>query len=225
MFSLYANWKSNKNLTSARAWFYALREQLSPESQKFLQNGQLEIIVFPPAPLVYPLHTLCIDVPGIGVGIQDISPLGDGKHTGLINASSVVGIASHVIIGHVEERKRGDNPEIVSKKYQQALEHKIFPVLCISKTDEMIPEATVVAFEPVEAIGSGNNAVPAHVNHFKKSLSHQPKSFIYGGSVNANNCSEYLNPRICDGFLVGQISLDAGDFASLVNTCVSYVSR
>jgi len=224
MFSLYANWKSNKNLTSMRAWFYALREQLTPDSYRLLEDKKLEIVVFPPAPLVYPLHTLCIDVPGISVGIQDISPWGEGKHTGLINASSLVGIASHVIVGHVEERRQGDTPEIVNRKYQQALEHQITPLLCLSKKDEMIPEATLVAFEPVEAIGSGKNAMSSHVVQFKNSLSHQPKSFMYGGSVNTQNCSEYLNPRICDGFLVGQISLDAGDFASLVNTCVPYVS-
>jgi triosephosphate isomerase len=224
MFSLYANWKSNKNLTSTRAWFYTFREQLSPESQKLLQNGLLEIVVFPPVSLIYPLHTLCIDVPGVSVGVQDISPLNEGKFTGLVNASSVVGMASHAIVGHVEERQRGDTEEVVIQKYQQAVGNNLIPVLCISKPSELIAKANFVAYEPVEAIGSGNNATPTSVSQFKNSLSHQPKSFIYGGSVNVNNCNEYLQPRICDGFLVGQISLDAADFASLTNTCASYVA-
>ncbi len=224
MFSLYANWKSNKNLTSTRTWFYTLREQLSPESQILLQNGLLEIVIFPPAPLIYPLHTLCIDVPGVSVGVQDISPLNEGKFTGLINASSVVGMATHAIVGHVEERQRGDNEEVVLQKFQQAMGNNLTPVLCISKPSELISNSTVVAYEPVEAIGSGNNAIPSSVVQFKGSLGHQPQSFIYGGSVNVNNCKEYLQPRICDGFLVGQISLDATDFASLTNICALYVA-
>jgi triosephosphate isomerase len=224
MFSLYANWKSNKNLTDTRAWFYALREQLSPESQKLLQTGSLEIVIFPPAPLIYPLHTLCMDVPGVTVGIQDVSPLNEGKYTGLINASSVVGMATHAIVGHVEERQRGDNEEAVLQKFQQAVNNKLAPVLCISKPTELISNANIVAYEPVEAIGSGNNATPSSVVQFKDSLGHQTQTFIYGGSVNVNNCKEYLQPRICDGFLVGQISLDATEFATLVNTCVPYVA-
>ncbi len=224
MFSLYANWKSNKNLTSTRAWFYALREQLSPESQKLLQTGSLEIVIFPPAPLIYPLHTLCMDVPGVTVGIQDVSPLNEGKYTGLINASSVVGMATHAIVGHVEERRRGDTEEVVLQKFQQAVNNKLTPLLCISIPTELIANADIVVYEPVEAIGNGNNATPEDVMNFKQTLSQQPKSFIYGGSVASSNCAQYLETRICNGFLVGQMSLDSTDFASLTNTCAPYVA-
>lgn len=222
MFSLYANWKSNKGLSSTRSWFYALKEQLSPTSNKLLESGELEIVIFPPAPLIYPLHTLCIDTPGVSVGAQDVSPVEEGAHTGLINASSLVGMADAVIVGHVEERKRGDTAEIVHQKYQQALAHKIAPILCVTKREQCIPDAKIISYEPIEAIGSGDNASAQNVALFKSSLSHQPESFIYGGSVNADNCGEYLTPRICDGFLVGTASLDCSDFAALTNTCASY---
>lgn len=222
MFSLYANWKSNKGLSSARSWFYALKEQLSPASYKCLENGQLEIVIFPPAPLIYPLHTLCIDVPGISVGAQDISPLDEGKHTGLINASSLVGIVNNVIIGHVEQRQRGDTTEIVDKKYHQALAHKLSPILCITQPNAMIFDAKIVSYEPTEAIGSGNNASAEDVILFKNSLPREPNAFIYGGSVSANNCGIYLKPQICNGFLVGTMSLDPLDFSALTNTCATY---
>ncbi len=223
MFSLYANWKSHKNIADARAWYYALREQLSPQSNKFLQSELLEIVIFPPAPLLYSLHTLCMEHEGITVGIQDISPYGEGKHTGLINASSAKGIATHVIVGHAEERKRGDTQEIVHKKYEEALHHHLSPILCISHKDEQIPHAEILAYEPVSAIGTGENASAEDVTQFKQSLASQPNTFVYGGSVSAQNCIEYLKPRVCDGFLVGTTSLDVVNFAALVNTCVSYV--
>lgn len=224
MFSLYANWKSNKNLTSTRAWFYAVREQLSPESQKLMQTDRLEIVVFPPAPLIYPLHTLCIDVSGIRVGIQDVSALGEGKYTGLINASSIQGMASHAIVGHAEARARGDSQEVVVQKYHQTVANNIIPVLCISKLEEAISDAPILAYEPPEAIGSGNNATAQSVARFRDSLPQKPPTFIYGGSVDASNCAQYLKPRICDGFLVGNMSLDPLDFTSLINACAPYVS-
>lgn len=223
MFSLYANWKSHKNISEARSWYYALREQLSPLSNKLLQKGLMEIVVFPPAPLLYPLHTLCIGQEGITVGIQDISPYGEGKHTGLINASSAEGIATHAIVGHVEERQRGDTRETVQTKFDEALRHNLKPVLCICHADEQIYEATTIAYEPAGSIGSGENASGEDVTHFKKSLSTQPQSYMYGGSVSAQNCAEYLKPRMCDGFLVGTMSLDVVNFVSLINTCAPYV--
>ncbi len=160
---------------------------------------------------------------GISVGIQDISPFGEGKHTGLINASSAEGIASHAIVGHVEERQRGDTQEVVRMKYEEALHHHLDPVLCISHPNEQISSSAILAYEPVAAIGSGENASADEVMKFRKSLASPPQSFVYGGSVSAQNCTEYLNPRVCDGFLVGTMSLDVVDFASLVNTCSPYV--
>ncbi len=224
MFSLYANWKSNKNIVGARAWFSTFRETLTSESQKLLKNGQMEVVIFPPAPLIYPLHTLRIDVPGVSVGIQDISPFGEGPYTGLVSATSVEGIVTHAIVGHAEERERGDTDSIVGSKYERAVASKLFPILCISHPSQVLPGAQIVAYEPLDAIGSGNNAPPDAVVSFAQGLAHKPTQFIYGGSVSAGNCAQYLRPRICDGFLVGKISLDPLDFASLVNTCASYVS-
>ena len=223
MFSIYANWKSHKNVREARTWYYALREQLSPQSSASLHKGLMQIVIFPPAPLLYSLHTLCLESEGILVGIQDISPLGEGKYTGLINASSAEGIASHVIVGHVEERQRGDTQSIVHQKYDEALKHNLHPVLCITHKNQYIHGAQTVAYEPATAIGSGDNASPDDVVRFRESLQTRPENFVYGGSVSAQNCEEYLKPRICDGFLVGTMSLTISDFVSLVNTSVSYV--
>lgn len=222
MFSIYANWKSNKNLSSMREWFDTVRDRLSPEAHDGMRRGVIEIVVFPPSPLLYPLHVLCIGVDGFRVGIQDISALPEGSHTGLVSASSVQGIVSHVIVGHAEVRERGDTQEIVQSKYDQAIRHLLHPVLCISRPEEQIKDAPIVAFEPLSAIGSDMNASLEDVIDLRHDLHYPVSHYIYGGSVRADNCKEYLNPRICDGFLVGRESLDPIGFAALVSNCARY---
>ncbi len=222
MFSLFANWKSHKNLTTMREWYYAIRDRVSADSVDAMSRGVLEIVIFPPLPLAYPLHTLCIATNGMKVGAQDVSPNTEGPFTGLVNASSLHGIASHVIVGHVEERKRGDTDEIVTFKYDQVLHHALHPILCISEPHQQIKGAEIVAYEPVGAIGSGVNAQPSDVVSFKHDLPYPVTRYIYGGSVTASNCKEYLNPRVCDGFLVGSVSLDPIGFSSLIDVCAKY---
>ena len=224
MFYLFANWKSHNNLSQTREWFGTFINNLDKSSRNALENEQMMVVIFPQAPLTYPLHTLCMGEVGISVGFQDISPLDEGKYTGLVNASSAEGIANFVIVGHVEQRQRGDSIEIVAQKYKQALNHGIRPVLCISKIEQIIQDAQIIAFEPIEAIGSGHNALMSEISNFKKSLNRPKSIFIYGGSVDETNCVQYIDSGLVDGLLIGTVSLDAIRFSTLVNACASYVN-
>jgi len=223
MLYLFANWKSHKNILEAREWMYALKDVVSNKVHELLNEKKMAIVIFPPAPLIYPVHTMCIDIEGFSVGIQDISHLPEGKHTGLIAARSVQTIATYALLGHAEVRKRGDDREKVLTKHEHACNAGLVPLLCMSNPKEYIPETQMVAFEPLEAIGSGANATPEQVKEFRSKLPEDIMTFIYGGSVTAQNCDAYLKPRICDGFLVGQTSLDARAFGALMHACASYI--
>lgn len=223
MFYIFANWKSYKTISQAREWFTVFRENLASDAIKALNEDRVAVVIFPPAPLLYPLHTLCIGVSGVSVGIQDVSEYGEGKHTGLVNASSAEGVASYGIVGHSETRQRGDSSEIVARKLSELQTHHISPILCVSKLEEVLEGASYIAFEPLAAIGSGQNATPDEVHTFRQSLRHSKCTFMYGGSVDETNCVQYLKPKIVEGFLVGTASLDPIQFSSLINTCIPYV--
>lgn len=229
MFHIFGNWKSYKTLPEARTWFDSFRNTLSTESVQLMKDGVLSVVVFPPAPLLYPLHTLGLDLYGFSVGSQDISPHDEGRETGLINASSLRGIATHVIVGHVEQRKRGDSQEIVSMKYQRAVGQKLRPILCVTQKEQLIDGAELVSYEPPNSIslgiGKGNAAPVNDVSSFKTQLDRHDVAYIYGGSIDGSNCIQYLKPRIVDGFLVGAISLDPLRFSEVVNACTPYVAQ
>lgn len=225
MFYLFGNWKSYKNLKEMRAWYHSFRDGLSPTTVSALEKEHLQIVVFPPFPLLYPLHTLFLETKGLLVGAQDISSLGEGKETGLVNGSSLKGIASYVIVGHLEERRRGDTKEIVSQKYAQSLEHSITPVLCIDSQDELIANAPFVAYEPGNAIGTGNNASVDEIASHGAGLNRVTQKYLYGGSVTAQNCTQYLKDGLVDGFLIGTVSLTAPEFSDIANICAEYVAH
>ena len=84
----------------------------------------------------------------------------------------------------------------------------------------------MVAYEPVEAIGTGTNASVESVLDFKKSLNISPEiSFIYGGSVDEKNISEYIATNEVDGYLVGSASLDPDRFFSMLTQLYESVSE
>lgn len=201
-----------------------LKDRMSPDMKRSLQDRLMEIVVLPPASLIYPVHTLLMDVDGVCVGIQDVSPYPEGKHTGLISARSVESIARYALVGHAETRRRGDNVETVAAKYRQVQETDLTPLLCISHEQEHIEGARAVAYEPWEAIGTGANVAPHEVSLFRSTLPSYVTTYIYGGSVQPENCAQYLEPRICDGFLVGQASLNIGAFYALAHACAEHLN-
>lgn len=189
------------------------------------------------------------------IGAQNCSQFNNGAFTGEISASMLSNIGiKYCIIGHSERRQFfGDTNEIINQKLNRCYENNIIPILCcgekleerkfekhFSVVENQLTEAflnikqenirnTIIAYEPVWAIGTGETATPEQAQemhkHIRNILSNlydidtaENISILYGGSVNAKN-SELLFQQIdIDGGLVGGASLKIDDFSTIIKS-------
>lgn len=206
-----ANWKANKNLNQALQWFDIFLKQPLP-------NDRAKIIICPPYPLLLPIKEK-IKNQNIFLGAQDISAFESGSYTGEVGAKTLKGIVDYAIIGHSERRKYfNERNHVLFQKVVNAKKHLIEPIFCLrSQKDQISEEVNIIAYEPIYAIGSGNNESVEKVLEMKKNFLLKNNSiFLYGGSVNNKNASSYLSSSEIDGFLVGTASLDPQDFYAIV---------
>jgi triosephosphate isomerase (TIM) len=187
----------------------------------------------------------------IAVGAQDLYWEDQGAFTGEISAPMLKDAGcAYVLVGHSERRQYfGETDETVNRKAQAALKAGLTPIVCIgevlaerdagktlARIDEQLdrglagfsPEdmgRTIIAYEPVWAIGTGRTATPeqaeevhAHIRgRIRESYGNAAAgcAIIYGGSVKPANSYPLFEERDIDGFLVGGASLDAGGFAAI----------
>ncbi|MBL8510790.1 MAG: triose-phosphate isomerase [Betaproteobacteria bacterium] len=237
------NWKLNGSLASN----HLLLQQLKAEVQA-KPGRQCGVCV----PYVY-LSQAQHELSGSSVvwGAQDVSAYEQGAYTGEVSASMVAELgASVAIVGHSERRTVfGDSDAAVTQKFGMAKQAGLTPVLCVGetlleresgKTEEVVSRqllailkvygieamrGSVLAYEPVWAIGTGKTATPAEAEavhaYLRKLLSNssqevaEQQSILYGGSVKKNNAAQlFVMPNI-DGGLIGGASLNADEFLGI----------
>ena len=233
------NWKMNGTLASLAEVDALLRD---------CAGVGVEILVCPPATLLRPMA----DRLGRGIvmlGGQDCHAKESGAHTGDISAEQLRDAgASHVIVGHSERRAdHGETDAAVAAKAMAAHRAGLASIICVGETeaqrdagetleviarqlagsvpDGATSENTVIAYEPVWAIGTGrtpttNQIAEVHAA-MRQALSDrfaQGAGFrlLYGGSVKPSNAAEIFAIPHVDGALVGGASLKAADFAPIV---------
>lgn len=216
---IIANWKSNKSQEAARSWCEHFLQAYSPAQQG--------VVIAPPFTLLEVVKKALTTAPSIQLGAQDVSPFAQGAYTGAVSADQLLdaGVA-YVIVGHSERRRYfHETSENVSQKVVQALQVGLVPIICVdapylqeqlAKISPAELEKSVVAYEPLASIGSGNradlgtvSAVVAQIRAFSPTI-----RVLYGGSVDSSSVNEYC--IVTDGVLVGSASLDAREFSQLV---------
>lgn len=217
-----ANWKANKNLAEADAWINLFLKLINKNTKinKLLKTDQIKIVICPPFPFINLIKKGIVRKKNVHVGAQDLSFFPSGSYTGEVTARSLSGLVDYVILGHSERRKYFKEDEMkLADKVRLALDYQIKPIFCIRDTKDAIPDQiNITAYEPVWAIGTGKNEPLTDVLKVKKNLHLKPKKvFIYGGSVNAKNCSQYLVSEQINGFLIGSASLDPLVFFEIIN--------
>lgn len=187
----------------------------------------------------------------IHVGAQNVFYEDKGAYTGEVSATMLKSInTEYVIIGHSERRRYfNETDEIVNKKARKALENGLKPIICVGETLEekeqgkaievitnQVAKAlkdltikdlsnTIIAYEPIWAIGTGKTATKEDAENSIKSIREKIKSIfntddvsiLYGGSVKPENAKELFSMPNIDGALVGGASLKADSFAGIVN--------
>ncbi|HSV87656.1 MAG TPA: triose-phosphate isomerase [Bacteroidales bacterium] len=179
------NWKMNLNLESGRklvAEVCNLLKQTNPDKI----SEKPEVVFFPPFVFITEVAKIAENIPGVGVGVQNISHEEKGAYTGEVSASMVRSCgATYTLIGHSERRtyfKEDDN--LLARKLEVAIRNGLTPVYCCGeiiserkagKHFEVVGEQMttalfwmnkaefekiVIAYEPVWAIGTGVTATP-----------------------------------------------------------------
>ena len=242
---LIANWKMHKTLDEATAFMVLLRERLTRTDRG--------VVVCPPALYLDSLRRIIKGTP-IGLGAQTIHFEEKGAFTGEISAAMLAAMGiGYTIIGHSERRQYfAETDETVNKKTRTALSKGLVPIVCVGETkaerdankafeivDKQIkfglgaltltgPDALVVAYEPVWAIGTGVNATPEdaeemhrHIRGLLAELFGQTIAdgicILYGGSVKSSNIAELMAKPDINGALIGGASLDIEEYLKIIN--------
>ena len=239
------NWKMNKNPEEAKEYL----EEFIP----LVKDADVEVILCTPY-----LDLKCMVKHASGsnvkIGAQNMHWEETGAYTGEISGSMLKSIGvEYVIIGHSERRQYfAETDETVNKKIKAAFANELKPIVCVGETldereqgkaKEVITaqtrlalegltndqvENTIIAYEPIWAIGTGKTATSEDANNSIKEIRDEICKIYgqntsdrviiqYGGSVKPANAKELFNTSDIDGALVGGASLKPEDFAAIVN--------
>ena len=212
---IIGNWKSNETTHESKEWISAF-----PISH--LQSPHKSIILCPPFSLLSEMKQLIEEkkLP-IFLGSQDFSAFESGAHTGEESPALLKEFVSYTIVGHSERRKElGETDTLIAQKVSMAKEFGIQAILCVQGKETPIPEGvTLVAYEPIFAIGSGHPDTPENAESVIQAIKEtnpQVKYVLYGGSVTPENVSTFTQMPSIDGVLVGGASLDPEKFAQII---------
>ncbi len=240
-----ANWKMHKTCAEAINFFDFFK------GKSF--DSDITIIIAPPFTLLWPLSK---HIEGINLKLsaQNMYFEEKGAYTGEISPIQLIDCGvEYVIIGHSERRNIfKEDDEMISKKLKSAFSHNLTPIFCIGETLEQRQKGitfdilshqlkigfsllskteiinTIIAYEPVWAIGTGINATPKQAeevhlfiqNYISKNYFQNEDvdvKILYGGSVTPTNIRELMGIKKIDGVLVGGASLNPESFEKIIS--------
>ena len=237
-----ANWKMYGNLSSLNT----LDKVIKFSKSKEIKKGRL--IYCPPYTLISSFSKKFANCQ-IGIGGQNCHESDNyGAYTGSINSRMLKDIGAHfVIIGHSENREKGENDKLINLKIKSALAAKLKVIFCIGetlsekrkkKTQSILSKQIkaglngikkkseiFIAYQPVWAIGTG--IIPKlkdllkTIEFIKSKFKDKKPRVLYGGSVNPQNIKNLNEINNIDGFLIGGASQNTNKFIDIVKKTYS----
>lgn len=243
------NWKMNKTVAEALDLVNGLKRELASVKE-------VDIVVCPPFTALCEVSKAILDS-NIKLGAQNMNENNVGAYTGEIAAVMLKEFSvRYVILGHSERRQyQKETDDLISKKAIAAHNAALKPIVCVGETlaereagmtekvlerqvrgslagltPEQIEE-TIIAYEPVWAIGTGRNATPQQAQQahsFIRNLLAQiygenvakKVRIQYGGSVKPSNARELMLQPDVDGALVGGASLEVRSFSEIIKNSI-----
>jgi triosephosphate isomerase len=244
-----ANWKMHKNHLEAIRDVQRLSYLLDRQDTE-----RVEVVICPPFTALRSVQTLIdSDRLAFKLGAQNVHWEEKGAYTGEISPPMLSALkVDYAIVGHSERREHfGETDAQVARKVKAVLDHEMAPILCVGETAEERDEGrttdkivgqvreglgkvgpqdaarTVIAYEPVWAIGTGRACDPPEAGQAIRSIRDAVETMFstdvgetvriqYGGSVKAGNIREFMAHPEIDGALVGGASLDPEEMALIV---------
>ncbi len=241
---IVGNWKMYHNVHQSSLLMHRLEETVEA-------HNNVEAVV---APNMLSLQSISLQLNRrkFKLAAQNCYWRDEGAYTGEVSAAQLRGVADYVIIGHSERRNIfGERDRDIRQKVQAVLRNDMQPILCIgetasqradNETEQVIQDQltaglanvtseeiarVVIAYEPVWAIGTGQNATARDVEkvaawvHKQVAALYGKKAdgelrILYGGSVDDENAEIYLDSELVDGLLVGGASLNSHVFANII---------
>lgn len=247
-FLIAGNWKMHQNVAETNVYFDEFTKLVSKAPEG------VSILLCPVYTSLHSAAEAASSVDGLHIGAQNLHYEDKGAFTGEITASMIKETgADHVIIGHSERRQYyNETDETVNKKTKKAIEAGLTPVVCVGELLEERKEErhfdvvrsqvvkglegiskndalkTVIAYEPVWAIGTGETASPDQAQEIHAFIRKELAGLydeataaeiriLYGGSMNAGNANELLSQQDVDGGLIGGASLKPDSFSEIVH--------
>lgn len=243
------NWKMNKTVAEALDLVNGIKRELA-------STKEVDIVVCPPFTALSEVSKAILNS-NIRLGAQNMSEHGFGAYTGEIAAGMLKEFSvRYVILGHSERRQfQRELDELIAKKALAAHGAALKPIVCVGETlaereggqtqsvlDKQVRgslagltkeqmEETIIAYEPVWAIGTGKTATPAQAQEahvyirrlisklFDETVARRVR-IQYGGSVKPSNARELMSLPDVDGALVGGASLEDRSFADIVRNSI-----
>ncbi len=239
------NWKMFTTSATARQLAAAVVRGLGEEQS-------VAVAVCPPFPYLSAVAEV-LQGSRVALGAQNCYPEKEGAFTGEVSPAMLVDVGCrYVILGHSERRhKLGESDAFINRKVHAALAAGLEVILCLGETleerqanrteavlqtqligglaglDEAALRRMVLAYEPVWAIGTGQNATPeqaqqAHAfirGHIRQQFGAEAASTLpiqYGGSVKPDNAASLFHQADVDGGLIGGASLNADHFLAII---------
>ena len=241
-----ANWKMNMTQSEAAAFVATFLLEVG-------ESAEVEVVLVPPFTAIAAVNRALSKAHDIKVGAQNMHWERSGAFTGEISPAMLRDLfVRYVVLGHSERRTLfGETDEIVNRKVRAAHEAMLRPIVCVGETLEQRERGdvekvlgtqlrgslagvgvkelheTVIAYEPVWAIGTGQTATAeqaqeahAFVRRTLREISDEATAdkirIQYGGSVKPDNARALMRQPDIDGALVGGASLDPRSFAQIV---------
>nr|BCX00073.1 MAG: triosephosphate isomerase [Bacteroidota bacterium] len=223
-------------------------------------SAAVEVTLCPPFVFLEPVRQALADTP-VQLGAQNVHPEPEGAFTGEISVPMLASVGCrYVIVGHSERRQYfGETDAWIARKVRAVLQGGLRPILCVGErleerqagrarqvvqaqlegaldglSEEALPEL-VIAYEPVWAIGTGQNATPQQAQEMHGFIRSWMRArwgskadsvrLLYGGSLKPDNAAALFRQPDVDGGLVGGASLKASSFLAIVEAAIGVSSQ
>jgi triosephosphate isomerase len=243
------NWKMNKTAAEARDLVQGLKREVGLVKE-------VDVVICPPFTVLAEVHKAILDT-NIRLGAQNMSEHASGAYTGEIAAGMLKEFSvRYVILGHSERRQfQKESDELIAKKAAAAHAASLKPIVCVGelledreagRTNTVVGaqlqgslaglskaqmEETIIAYEPVWAIGTGKTATPDQAQEVHAFIRKRIEALFdentarrvriqYGGSVKPSNAREILGKPDVDGALVGGAALEIRSFSDIIKNSI-----